>query len=228
MIQMQYKHYESELDIFKLRPTFDSQRFTDLITFMSHVGPCYKTECQQLPLQMMELMETNANSLHPDVRFKLFQCLVQLHNKDMIDPVKILQLAFKLFSVQDKNLRIAVGDFIINDIKGLNKNKNNEKVNRKVQALLFDILAEDTTIAARKTIYILSELYRRKIWTDSRTVNVIASACKSNSTRVMIAALNFFLGIENRMHEVDLFVSLLSYVMFLIIYVYCIFYVLIG
>lgn len=200
--QMQYKHYESELDIFKLRPTYDSARFTDLITFMSHVGPCYKKECSQLPIQMMELMETNANSLHPDVRFKLFQCIIQLHNKDMIDPVKILQLSFKLFSVQDKNLRIAVGDFIINDIKGLNKNKTNEKVNRKVQALLFDILAEDTTIAARKTIYILSELYRRKIWTDARTVNVIASACKSSSTRVMIAALNFFLGIEMKMHEV--------------------------
>ena len=201
---MQYKHYESELDIFKLRPTYDSQRFTDLITFMSHVGPCYKEESAHLPIQMMELMETNASSLHPDVRFKLFQCLIQLHNKNMIDPVRILQLSFKLFSVQDKNLRIAVGDFIINDIKGLNKNRTNEKINRKVQALLFDILAEDTTIAARKTIYILSELYRRKIWTDARTVNVIASACKSNSTRVMIAALNFFLGIEMKMHEVSL------------------------
>ena len=32
---------------------------------------------------------------------------------------------------------------------------------------------------------------------------VVMRLCRSESTRVMIAALNFFLGIENKMHEVS-------------------------
>ena len=37
---MQRRRYENELEIFKLRPTMDSERFTDLVTFMSHVIIC--------------------------------------------------------------------------------------------------------------------------------------------------------------------------------------------
>jgi protein SDA1 len=34
---MQKRHFDSEIDIFKLRPTKDSDRFTELVTFISHV-----------------------------------------------------------------------------------------------------------------------------------------------------------------------------------------------
>jgi protein SDA1 len=200
---MQKRHYESELDIFKMRPTQNSQRFTDLVTFMSHVAPCFKEECPRFTSQMLELMENTAGTLHPDVRSKLLQALMLLRNREMLNPLLMLQLCFKLFSVQDKALRLLLSEYIINDIKTLNLHKTNDKLNRRVQALLFGIVAEDTTISARKSVYILSELYRRKVWTDARTVNVIASACASESTRVMVAGLKFFLGIESRMQDDD-------------------------
>jgi protein SDA1 len=168
---------------------------------MSHVAPCYERECEQFSIQMMELMENNAGSLHAEVRTKVLQALMLLRNREMLNPLSMLQLSFKLFSVQDKALRISLSDYIINDIKGINLHKTNDKLNRRVQALLFSLLSEDTTVAARKTVYILSELYRRKIWTDARTVNVIASACVSKATRIMVAGLKFFLGIETKMHE---------------------------
>ena len=38
------------------------------------------------------------------------------------------------------------------------------------------------------------ELYRRGVWRDAKTVNVIATACLSDITRVMVTGLNFFLG----------------------------------
>lgn len=198
---MQRRHYESELDIFKMRPTQDSQRFTDLLTFMSHVAPCFKDECPKFSAQMMDLMENNAGTLHPDVRSKLLQALMLLRNREMLNPLHMLQLCFKLFAVQDKTLRIILSEYIITDIKNLNLHKTNDKLNRRVQALLFGIVSEDTTVAARKSVYIMSELYRRKVWVDPRTVNVIASACSSESTRVMVAGLKFFLGIETRMHD---------------------------
>ena len=35
--EQQRRHFESELEIFKLRPTADSERFTDLVGFMAQV-----------------------------------------------------------------------------------------------------------------------------------------------------------------------------------------------
>jgi protein SDA1 len=198
---MQKKHFDSELEIFKLRPTKDSDRFTELVTFMSHIAVCYKEECADLPTSIMELMETHANVLHPDVRAKLLQALIMLRNKGVIDPLVLLKLSFKLFSVTDKTLRSSLVEYIFNDIKTINHEKKNDKLNRSVQAFLFGVIEEDTTVTARKTVEILCELYRRKVWTDARTVNMIGKACLSPSTRVSVAAINFFLGIETKMHE---------------------------
>lgn len=198
---MQKRHFDSELDIFKLRPTKESERFTELITFMSHVAFCYKEECDSLAPSVMELLETHATILHTDVRAKLFQALIMLRNKGLIDPLILIKLSFKLFSVNDKTLRLSLVEYIYNDIKTINQQKQNDKLNRGIQAFLFSIVEEDTTVTARKTVEILCELYRRKVWTDARTVNMIGKACLSPSTRVSVAAINFFLGIETKMHE---------------------------
>jgi len=198
---MQKRHFDSELEIFKLRPTKDSERFTELVTFMSHVASCYASDCAEVPVALLSLLEQHATTLHLDVRSKLFQALILLRNKGMIDPLILLRLAFKLFSVPDKTLRVSLGEYIFNDIKSINANKRNDKLNRNVQVVLFGIVAEDTTVAARKTVLLLSELYRRRVWTDARTINVIASACTSPVTRVVVVAINFFLGIETKMSE---------------------------
>jgi protein SDA1 len=198
---MQKRHFESELEIFKLRPTKDHERFTELVTFVSHVSVCYKEECEKIPVALLELLETHANVLHPDVRAKLLQAAIMLRNKGMIDPLLLIKLAFKLLSVADKTLRSSLVEYVFNDIKTINQEKQNNKLNRSIQAFLFTVVEEDTTITGKKTVDILCELYRRKVWTDARTVNMIAAACLSSSARVSVTAMNFFLGIETKMHD---------------------------
>jgi len=41
---------------------------------------------------------------------------------------------------------------------------------------------------------VITELYRRNIWTDARTVNLVADAVRHPAPRVMVGALKFFLG----------------------------------
>ena len=149
----------------------------------------------------MELMEVHASNLHPDVRAKLMQALILTRNRGLLDPLLLLKLSFKLFTIPDKSLRLSLTEYIFNDIKSMNANKHNDKLNRGVQAVLFNVVSDDTTIASRKTVEILAELYRRRVWTDERTVNVLGKACASQSTRVVVAAVRFFLGIETKMLE---------------------------
>ena len=63
------------------------------------------------------------------------------------------------------------------------------------------VVQEDTSIASKKAVELLSELYRKRVWTDERTVNVLGTACLAQATRVMVAAIHFFLGIEQKMED---------------------------
>ena len=40
----------------------------------------------------------------------------------------------------------------------------------------------------------ITDLYRRNVWSDARTVNLVADACKHPAPRILVAALKFFLG----------------------------------
>ena len=56
-------------------------------------------------------------------------------------------------------------------------------------------------VAAKRALELLTEMYRRRIWTDDRTVNTIAHACLSASTRIGVSAMRFFLGIQTLMAD---------------------------
>jgi hypothetical protein len=45
-----------------------------------------------------------------------------------------------------------------------------------VQSFLYSVLADDNELAAKKSLAVLSELWRRHIWRDGRTVNCIGGA----------------------------------------------------
>ena len=53
---------------------------------------------------------------------------------------------------------------------------------------MFDLLNSDNELVARKALDVMVELYRRQVWTDARSVNVIASACLSKV--VLLPAFN--------------------------------------
>lgn len=49
---------------------------------------------------------------------------------------------------------------------------------------MFDLLDSDSDLIARKALDVMVELYRRQVWTDARSVNVIAAACLSRVGRI--------------------------------------------
>jgi protein SDA1 len=52
---------------------------------------------------------------------------------------------------------------------------------------------------AKKSIDLMVALYRKRIWTDAKTVNVLASALFSDVSKIKVTAINFFL----HAHEMD-------------------------
>ncbi|CAN0537792.1 unnamed protein product, partial [Ectocarpus sp. 8 AP-2014] len=101
----QHRNYLSELEIFKLKPSKDSDRFAELVTFMSHVAPCYKKETKEFGPQLKALLEQHGPVLHPSIRMKLVQALILLRNRGVLDPTELLSLFFGLFHCQARKKR---------------------------------------------------------------------------------------------------------------------------
>lgn len=59
---------------------------------------------------------------------------------------------------------------IVSDIQNCNKRHRDEKLNKSLQNFLYSQLQEDHEGCAKKSLAVLTELYRRNVWTDQRTV----------------------------------------------------------
>ncbi|RIA84781.1 SDA1-domain-containing protein [Glomus cerebriforme] len=207
----QYRHYESQLDIFKLKPDEEAADFGSLITFISQVAQCYLQETSSFPQQIINLLSEKHQILNPNLRKTMVQALILLRNKDIIPNVTLLSLFFTLFQVKDKQLRELLYSYVVTDIKNQNSKHKNNKLNKTLQSFMYTILQgqqnnvkkiggrinsemSENSIAAKKSLNVCIELYRKGIWNDAKTVNVIAEACFHQVTKIKVIAIQFFLG----------------------------------
>lgn len=163
-------------------------------------------------------MPTMAMQLHRDVRKSCVSALILMRNKGAIPPLRLLELFFRLMAVvADKGLREMLYKHMVNDIRNINKKgKREDQVNRSIQSYLHRVVSihgqsegvagggeeeNATDIAAKRATDMVCELYRRQVWTDPRTIAILASAVTSKNTTVMARAMRFFLNIEDKMAE---------------------------
>lgn len=66
--ELQRRHFDTQLQIFTLKPHADSDNFESLITFLSHVAPSYSQAMGNFPQQLMDLLEQQASALEPSLR----------------------------------------------------------------------------------------------------------------------------------------------------------------
>lgn len=155
------------------------------------------------------MLDSDAVVLPGAVRRCLVQSLLLVRRKGLVELEPLLGLLFRLFRVPDKQLRDLLYTSIISEIRRANTPHRNNALNKKLQALLFGQLQRQAqeaggkrarndsseAVASHKALQVLIELYRRGIWDDARTVNVVAEACLAQlSYKTTVTALNFFLG----------------------------------
>ncbi|KAM4810267.1 protein SDA1 homolog [Rhinophrynus dorsalis] len=190
----QYKHYLAIIEVFKLQPDRPNKELSTLVMFMAQIAHCYPEHLEDFPQQLKSLLCTHYTVIDPDQRMTLCKALIMLRNKDLINPSVILELFFELLRCHDKLLRKTLYTHIVTDIKNINAKHKNNKVNTSLQNFMYTMLRDNNAIAAKISLDVMIELYRRNIWNDAKTVNVITTACFSKVTKILVAALKFFLG----------------------------------
>ncbi|KAJ7392999.1 Protein SDA1 [Desmophyllum pertusum] len=190
----QFRHYESNLQIFKLDPSTANKTLADLVMFISQVAHCYTDELEHFPQELIEVLQRHHSVMDAELRMTLCRALILLRNKNLLSPTSLLELFFALFRCKDKLLRQVLYSHIVTDIKNINAKHKNNKVNTTLQNFMYTMLRDSNVIAAKKSLDVIVELYRKNIWNDAKTVNVLSTACFSSVTKIVVAALAFFLG----------------------------------
>lgn len=150
---------------------------------------------KSFPQLLVDLLKTHSTTLSKEMRNTFCRALILLRNKNLISPLDLLELFFQLLRCQDKNLRKFLENHIITDIKNMNAKQKDMKLNATLQNFMFSMVKDSNPKAAKMSLDIMMELYKKNVWNDAKTVNVIATiGCFSKTTKVMVAALKFFLG----------------------------------
>uniref|UniRef100_A0A286XLS8 Protein SDA1 n=1 Tax=Cavia porcellus TaxID=10141 RepID=A0A286XLS8_CAVPO len=176
----QYNHYQSNVEIFKLQPKKPSKELAELVMFNG------------TDWSLSSLL--NHTVLDSDLQMTFCKALILLRNKNLISPSSLLELFFELLRCHDKLLRKTLYTHIVADIKNINSKHKNNKVNIVLQNFMYTMLRDSNATAAKMSLDVMTELYRRNIWNDAKTINVITMACFCKVTKILVAALTFFLG----------------------------------
>ncbi|KAJ2567595.1 Severe Depolymerization of Actin, partial [Coemansia sp. RSA 1836] len=166
----------------------------------------------RFPKQLIDLLQKHYPVLNGDLRKSIVQALILLRSRGVVSNLRVMPLFFTLFRCRDKGLRKLLYTHIINDVKLANKGKHrNHKLNKALQGFMYTMItaadAQDKhgegALAAKKSLDVCVELYRKNIWTDAKAVNVVAQACFSPITKVMMTAVQFFLNPQRRSGDND-------------------------
>uniref|UniRef100_A0A8C5EHP7 Protein SDA1 n=1 Tax=Gouania willdenowi TaxID=441366 RepID=A0A8C5EHP7_GOUWI len=156
----QYRHYQSNVQIFRLQPDKSNKDLAELVMFLAQVKDI---------LYNVSVLDINT----------FCKALILLRNKDLINASRLLELFFELLRCHDKLLRKTLYTHIVSDIKNINAKHKNNKVNTTLQNFMYTMLRDNNSIAAKISLDVMIELYKRNIWNDAKTVNVITTACFS-------------------------------------------------
>lgn len=204
----QYRHYMSLVEVFQLEPDKPNKNLDELVMFIAQVAQCFADDLLKFPQQIVDLLKSHSSTLDPGMRNTFCKALILLRNKNLISALDLLELFFQLLRCPDKSLRKFLENHIIADIKNMNAKHKDNKLNSTLQNFMYSMLKDSFPKAAKMSIDIMIELYKKNIWNDAKTVNVIATVgCFSKVTKVMVASLKFFLGTdddeENKSDESD-------------------------
>ncbi|KAL1642953.1 Severe Depolymerization of Actin [Diplodia intermedia] len=203
----QYNQYEIFRDVFMQDPTSRDENglvsLRDHVDFVSHCADCYPKLTATLPDDLINLLTTHHAVLETELRDKLVGSLVLLRNKDVIDSPRLLNTLFPiLVATPSKTFRSLLFSKILSDLRSSNAKTTNHRLNRIMQTVLFNLLTSDrTSPKGLWAVKITRELWKRQIWTDAKTVEIMKEASLSENEKVIIGGVRFFLGGDKEREE---------------------------
>ncbi|KAK4631635.1 hypothetical protein CLAFUW4_02812 [Fulvia fulva] len=203
----QYGQYVSIKEILLQSPTTTGDNgvvsLRNLIDFVAHVADCYPDLTADFPKDLINLIELHHASLDPELRDKIVGSIVLLRKKEIVDSNTLLNTLWKLLlSTPSKALRALCFQKIVSDLRTANSKTKNHKLNRNIQTICYNAIADDP--ASPKGLWAVKltrELWKRQVWADAKAVSVMEIAALSQDSKVVTSGVRFFLGSDQEREQ---------------------------
>ncbi|KAI0599784.1 SDA1-domain-containing protein [Biscogniauxia sp. FL1348] len=179
--------------------------FREQVDFIAHCAELYPEITQSFPSALSDILSRHHATLEPTLREKLVSSLTMLRRKDVVDSTYILTTLFPiLIATPSKTLRMLLYQRILSVIRDTNAKTTNHRVNRTMQNVLYNLVTADrSSPSAIWAVKITRELWRRQIWTDAKSVDIMRQASLAQNEKVVHAAVKFFLGGDKEREEYE-------------------------
>ncbi|QSL66727.1 hypothetical protein MERGE_001113 [Pneumocystis wakefieldiae] len=203
---IQWRHYEAMRDIFIENTDEKNENFLSLIIFISQMCSYFPKETEKFPNDMATLLLNFKNNLHSETKEKIIQALVFLRNKNIISSVYLLKIIFPVLSSPNtKSLHMRIFAVILSEIKNANLKSRNKKINKMGKTILYETIQKnkDESFFGLWAVKLCQKLWNLKLWNDTFTAEIMKEAVFHPNTKIMLAAINFFLSIDNSSDDSD-------------------------
>ncbi|KAI1765230.1 SDA1-domain-containing protein [Hypoxylon sp. FL1150] len=179
--------------------------FREQIDLIAHCAELYPQITATFPDALKDVLTKHHAVLEPTLREKIVSSLTLLRRKDVIDSNYLLTTLFPiLISTPSKSLRMVLYQKILSDIRNTNTKTTNHRVNRTMQTVLYNLVTSDrSSPKALWAVKLVRELWRRQIWSDAKTVDIMRQACLAENEKVIVGAVRFFLGGDREREEFE-------------------------
>lgn len=189
----QWSHFESMLEIFKLKPQKPHKSFCEQVMFLAHVVPSFPKKGNKLPNVLINSLNDHFQIMHPTMRQTLVSALILLRNRGQFELMQILPMYFKLFTLQDKNLRKVIFTHIVKDLVAMPTIRH-QKTSSTLRDFFFGQLKDTDPEVARRSCAVFVSLYRQNIWRDAHICNLISAGLLHPDLKISAALCHLFLG----------------------------------
>jgi len=190
----QWSHFESMMEIFKLKPQKPESAFNEQVMFLAHVAPSFPDKSKELPKVIIGALNEHYEVMHPQMRQTLVQALILLRNRSQFPCMETIPLYFKLFRLQDKNLRKIIFTHVIRDIVQMNTKTRSQKINVELRDFFFAQLRDGDSEVSRRACAGFISLYRQNVWRDRHVVNMMSAGLVHPDVKIAAALAHLFLG----------------------------------
>ena len=192
------KKFEEQFTIFLFDPSRKIKGFKELLMFFAHLSHLFKSETEFIPKGLCKVISENYLTIPHEVRLTIVDSLSIMCKSGILSLLEVIPLFFNLMRCQDKILRKRLTDYIISALTKVNEKHKNVNINKNIQNFCEKLLEDPNKKLARKTLNIIVNLYQKKIWNDSRTINMLANiAVTAKDIKISSAACQFFLSEYN-------------------------------
>lgn len=190
----QWSHFDSMLEIFKLKPQKPHKSFGEQVMFLAHVVPSFPRKGIVFPKVLISALDDHFQVMHAEMRRTLVTALIMLRNRDQFPLIQTLPLYFKLFTLQDKSLRKAVFTHVVKDLVQMHQQSRCQKRSAELRDFFFAQLKDSEFEVARRSCAIFISLYRQNVWRDAHIVNLVSAGLLHPDVKISAALCHLFLG----------------------------------